>query len=107
MKKLKEETQEDVGLLQKISMHHLLNHIKSYQSAFRFWWRMKCGFVICSLVLVSVYVGLGFFCGSAKLFCYYRIFFFVFTVIVFIILRLQFGINGQYTKYDRMRMNHK
>ena len=103
-KKLKEEMQGDVDLPKRISMHYLINHINSYQNAFRFWWKMKCGFVICDLVFVSVYVGLGFFCGSTKLFYCYRIFFFVLSAIVFIVLRLQFGVDGRHTKYDWMRM---
>lgn len=106
-KRATKKIREEQTLKDKISMNYTLEYTKKYRKELLFWLRIKKAYVIFSCVVIFIFIIL--FCFSEvsilKLFIKVHI---VIELVILILLRIQFGVGGRTTRYEKEYLNkHK
>lgn len=102
--KFKKAVRGNESFFSQVSMRYLLEYISKHPKDFIVWRKAKCIFACVESIMEISYYTLGLVWSHESLFNYFSLFMFTQAMFTFIFLRIQFGINGHLTKYDRMRM---
>ncbi len=91
------------SLLSRIDMMYLIEYVVSFRSDFIRWWKAKRLFAIIELALEIIFFGIGLNGNQSFYFTCFIYIFLAQSFCLFILLRLQYGIGGHHTKYDKLR----
>lgn len=104
---LKKTIQQEQSIFSRVSMSYLESHVSSCHRDFIFWWKFKRFFSIAESILFFSYIGINVFKMQLGWIDISSIFMLIQALLMFFIIRLQFGLGGRLTKYDRIRMKRK
>lgn len=101
----KETLQSGRGIREQISMRYLLHSAQMYQKEFLFWLRCKNVFTFAEFVVTMCYLLYSIIVGNSKTGNMIDLILLGQSVLVFLLMRFQFGLDGHLSRYDRIRLH--
>ncbi len=102
LKRYKQKLWDEHLLLDYLSMRFLENELRTHQKEFLFWWKIKKIFLFSELFLAIGYAYLSKNSNQIESNTIDMVYL-IHSAIPFFFLRIQFGLDGKRTKFDRLR----
>ena len=102
---LKKEVKKKEKILRRIDMGYLLGYLSTHREDYTCWLKIKRIFACIEGLLELIYFAVGVFTNQGKAFICFSFFLLLQALLALIFLRIQFGVGGHHTKYDRRRKN--
>ncbi|MBR6951394.1 MAG: hypothetical protein IKH56_06655 [Oscillospiraceae bacterium] len=108
IKNLKKAIRKEEPFLHRITMQCLIKYVSTCQKEFYFWKRIKTVFSVVEFIIELAYylVFTTAIITEEKTASIVNLVFLIQSSLIFLVLRIQFGIDGHNTKYDKKRMKN-